>query len=171
MSKSWPPLSRPVRRVRIGAAEAGTQGELVKSASGGVRQVIHYYHSVRPSFRLGDAEAARRGASVGNPPLRHWASYNALQQCRAARNKRVRHPRLMGAFGVKTMETAFIVAAALLVAVVGRAILNSPRARQLPTDTSPATQATTIPRSPNGLKQHPAARPSEADRGGVGADR
>jgi hypothetical protein len=35
----------------------------------------------------------------------------------------------MVAFGVMTMETVFIVAAALLVAVVGRAILDPPRAR------------------------------------------
>ena len=53
----------------------------------------------------------------------------ALQQCRATRNKRLRHPVLMGAFGVKATETVSIVVIVLLVAVIGRAILDPPRVR------------------------------------------
>ena len=65
--------------------------------------------------------ADRRACSQGG--------YISLQQCRVTRNKRLRHPVLRGALGVKAMETVFIVAVALLVAMVGRAILDPPRAR------------------------------------------
>ena len=38
--------------------------------------------------------------------------------------------RLTGAFGVKTMETVLIVVIALLVAAVGRGVIDPPRAQQ-----------------------------------------